>query len=380
MAGLNLNEFQQKHKKTQQVSREKTNLLTREIRLFPKRLSDKKKEAFYLELGTMLTAGLDLRSVLELFVEGQNSQFDRDLFNQIQQRVIHGAAFSEALRQSENFTPYEFFSVQIGEETGNLSLVLLQLADFYSRKIKQKQQFISAMSYPTVVLLTSLAAVTFMLSFIVPMFSDVFKRFGGELPYLTQLIVRLSNFLTGNAWLLLLTNISLLVGIFFLSKTNTFKRNGAVWLVRLPVVGQLVKGIYLARFCSSMALLMAAKVPILNAIALVKQMVSFYPIAKPLEEVEKGILKGESLYFNLRRYPIFDRKMIALLKVGEEVNQLDVFFDKLSKGYTEEVEQRTVLLNTFLEPVMIIFLGLIIGFILIAMYLPMFQLSTGINS
>lgn len=381
MAGVDLKAFQaQQKKKAPQKEKAAESIMNRELSLFPYRLSDKKKEAFYLELSTMLQAGMDLRSVLEMVVEEQKKKKDQAIFAAIQEGLIRGSSFSEALQKSGYFTPYEYYSVQIGEETGQLPVVLQQLSDFFRYKLKQKRQIMNALSYPVLILLSSVGAVGFMLSFIIPMFSDVFKRFGGELPYITKLIISLSNGLTENAGLLALGVAGLIAFFLFLRKQPSFGRFASLLLVKVPVLGSLVKNIYLARFCSSMALLTGAKVPLLNAVALVRQMIDFYPVVSPLEKIEADIMRGNSLHRSLGAFPIFDTKMRALIKVGEEVNQLDVFFDRLASHYTDAVEQQTLTLNTFLEPLMIVFLGLIIGFILIAMYLPMFQLSSGIGA
>lgn len=380
MAAIDLKEYKarkQQHRKDK--GQASGSFLNKEISLFPYKISDKKKESFYLELSTMLNAGMDLRSVLELVVGEQTKKKDQQILAAIQDAVIKGASFSEALKSSSHFTPYEFYSVQIGEETGKLPVVLKQLADFYLYKIRQKRQFISALSYPILILSTSVMAVGFMLSFIIPMFSDVFKRFGGELPYLTRLIIQLSNALTDNAGLIGIGIVCLITAFLVLRKQSFYARYSAILVIKIPVLGNLIKKIYLARFCSSMALLTGAKVPLLNAVALVRQMIDFYPVVHPLEKIEGELMRGVSLHHSLAAYLVFDSKMRALIKVGEEVNQLEVFFERLASNYSEEVEQQTATLNTFLEPFMIIFLGFIIGFILVAMYLPMFQLSSGIG-
>lgn len=381
MAGLEIKAYQKVKQKTPAGAKEKAggSFLNKELSLFPYQISDRKKEAFYLELSTMLTAGMDLRSVLDLVVNEQKKEKDQEAYKNIQQAVILGSSFSEALRNSKYFTPYEYFSVQIGEETGKLPVVLKQLSEFYRYKIKQKKQLMSALSYPVLILVTSIGAVGFMLSFIIPMFSDVFKRFGGELPYVTKMIISLSNGLLDNLVLIGLVLAGLIFGFIILRKQPFYDRYWSSMLVKIPVIGTLVKNIYLARFCSSMALLTGAKVPLLNAVALVRQMIDFYPIVMPLEKVEKEIMRGSSLNKCLSAYKIFDSKMLALIRVGEEVNQLELFFDRLAGTYSDAVEQQTGTLNTFLEPLMIVFLGFIIGFILVAMYLPMFQLSSGIG-
>jgi type IV pilus assembly protein PilC len=147
-------------------------------------------------------------------------------------------------------------------------------------------------------------------------------------------------------------------------------------ILKIPLIGEIIRKIYLARFCHSMALLIGSKIPILRAIGLVKQMIGFYPIEISLAKIETDIVQGVALNKSLSEFNIYPRRMISLVKVGEEVNQLESFFGKIAKQYTEDVEHQTGLISSMLEPVMIIFLGVIVGVILIAMYLPLFQLST----
>lgn len=353
--------------------------LNREIRFFKPRLPDRVKEGFYLELSTLLSSGVDIRSALELLAEEQTKPRHRELVTSIHDKIVEGAPLSDALKTSAYFTPYEYFSVQIGEESGKLNDVLKELALFYTKKLKQRRQMINALSYPSLILFTSVAAVIFMLTFIVPMFSDVFARFGGELPALTKSIISLSEFFASQLPVMLLLTVALTVFVFYNKGKTWFRRYGTTIFLKIPVVGEVYSSIHLARFCSAMALLIGSKVPLLNAIQLVRQMMNFYPIDNSLAHIEKAILNGDSLHSALKKFKIYSPRMVALLKVGEEVNSLDKFFDKLGKNYAEEAEHKTGLLSTFLEPVMIIFLGVIVGFILIAMYLPMFQLSSSIG-
>ena len=327
----------------------------------------------------MISAGVDIKAALDLAEEEQTQAKHATIIRDIKTQIINGASFSEALQQSGYFTPYEYYSIQIGEEIGQLSPVLHELAGYFTQKGKQRRQFISALSYPLLVLVTSLGAVGFMLYFIVPMFSDVFKRFGGELPYITQLIINLSQGLSTHIGTILLAMGGLVAVLVFVSKKAWFERLNAQLLVKVPVFGKVYTGIHLARFCSSMTLLIGAQVPLLRAVQLVRQMVRFYPIRTALSQVEQDIMAGQSLHQSLAQFGIFDARLVALVKVGEEVNQLSTFFGKLATHYSEEVEHKTSLLSTFMEPLMIIFLGLVVGFILIAMYLPMFQLSTSIG-
>jgi type IV pilus assembly protein PilC len=349
--------------------------LNRDISFGTKELSDKSKESLYLELSSLLQAGINLKSSLELITADQRNGKDKELLEGIQDAVISGTSFSQALQKTGKFSLYEVYTLQIGEESGKLVEVLWDLAKFYQNKIKQRRKIVSALTYPSVVMTTSLGAVFFMLKFVVPMFGDVFQRFGGRLPWITEKIIGVSQALENHFLKFTLILAIIVSAMISVRKTEQFRRIASNLLLRLPVVGNLVKKIYLARFCNSMRLLIDARLPLLRAIALVKQMINYYPIESSLQKVEDDILNGRALHESLQQFKVYPSKMIQLVKVGEETNQLEYFFGKISEQYIEEVEFRTSTISSMMEPLIIIFLGLIVGVILISMYLPLFQMS-----
>lgn len=150
-------------------------------------------------------------------------------------------------------------------------------------------------------------------------------------------------------------------------------------VLRIPYLGNFVKTVYLSQFTQAVSLLTGSKVPVVNSIQLVKQMIDFYPLQTALEAVEQEILKGSSLSQSLRQHKLFDAKMIALVKVAEETNQTEFIFDRLNKQYNAQVQQQSKMLSTIMEPMIILFVGVLVGVILVAMYLPMFRLSSVIG-
>ncbi|RKR84465.1 type IV pilus assembly protein PilC [Mucilaginibacter gracilis] len=378
MPSIDLSRYENKKaaKKTaQQPGFSLTELLNKDISFGSRELSDKKKEYLYLELSSLLQAGIDLKSSFELITADQEKEKDKALFVTIQQSVLGGTTFSQALQQTGRFSLYEVFSLQIGEETGKLIEVLRDLAKFYQSKIKQQRKIVSALTYPCIVLSTSLGAVFFMLKFVVPMFGDVFKRFGGKLPWITEKIIGISEVLQNNFSKVVLLCLVIAVFIFTFRKTEKFRKIFSNTILRLPLVGNLVQKIYLARFCNSMRLLINARLPLLRAIALIRQMIRYYPIEASLTIIEEDIMKGKTLYQSLQQFKVYPPKMVQLVKVGEETNQLDYFFGIISEQYIDEVEYKTSTISSLMEPLIIIFLGLIVGVILISMYLPLFQMS-----
>lgn len=362
-------------RKTEKTRSDITAFLNRDIQLFGNEINDKTREAFYLEMNMLLSAGIDIRNVLDLILSEKQKKSKQLIFEKIKQDIIKGASLSEAMKSSGKFSEYEYFSVQIGEETGKLPEILEELSAYYTKKIKQKRQIIAALTYPAIVSSFALIAVLFMLNFVVPMFADVFKRFGGELPGITKFILRLSESVKFGFWYFFFIISGTVILLFSQRRKTWFRQLSAKLIMNIPVIGKLVHKIYLSRFCNSMHLMIASRINMLRAITLIRQMISFFPIESTLLKVEEDIMHGKTLHESLSTFKIYPHKMIALIKAGEEVNKLDFFFKRLYEQYTDETEHQSAVLGNLLEPFIIIFLGVLVGIILIAMYLPLFKLG-----
>jgi type IV pilus assembly protein PilC len=351
-------------------------ILNHDIQFKRNRLSDKRKEKFYSELSILLAAKVDINSALQIITDQYENTRLALIYTNIKDSIIKGQSLSHSLRDSKYFSEYEWRSIHIGEESGKLELVLLELVSFYSGRVKQRRQLINVISYPAIVSVTAIGAVLFMLRFVVPMFSDIFKRFNAELPALTNFILNISN-IVASAWLpfvLIITAIFIL--LYYNRKKTWFRKISSSLILRIPVLNEIIKSMYLYRFCQSMGLLLSSEVPMENSLLMVSKMISFYPLEESIKVVRKDVMEGDSLHSSLGKHKIFNKKMIALVRVSEEVKQLDKMFNKLSVQFNDEAEYKVSVINNLLEPIIIITLGAFVALILIAMYLPLFRLST----
>lgn len=364
----------QKNKKKKQESNP-LDFLNKEISFTGNKLKDKQKEDFYSSLSMLLSSGIDMRSALKIICQEQRKKKEKEIFNQLYEKLVGGDNLSVAMRNSEKFTAHECFSVGIGEETGRLKEVLHDLALFFANRIKQRRQLINTFTYPVIVIVTALLVVVFMMNFIVPMFVDIFSRFNGELPVLTQWVMNASEAFKENFWIGCLLIIGVVAFIISVRKKIWYRKHVSQIAIKIPIVGTMLIKAYMARFCQTMSLLMGARIPLLRAIRLMGKMISFYPFEQALLHFEDEILHGKTLYDGMERFSFFDAKIRSLTKVGEEINQLDVIYENLSKQYSEELQHQVGILNGLLEPILIIFVGLLVAVILVAMYLPMFQMS-----
>lgn len=350
-------------------------LLQKEIS-FGKSFGNKKKEDFYSELGVLLKAGINLKDSLALIQENQKKEKQKVFFGEMVDALVAGRSFFELLKERPEFSEYEYYSVKIGEETGTLTRIIKELGKFYERKNEQRRSLTNALTYPIIILCTAVLVVIFMLRMVVPMFEDIFNQNGVELPGITKMVISASEFIKNYGWLVLVVIGSIIALRKTFSKKPWFKERKDKLLLKIPYLGNFISTVYLAQFTQAVALLTASKVPMLNSIQMVKKMIDFYPLNEALSKVEKGVLAGSSLNASMKESKIFDNRMISLVKVAEETNQTEYIFERLNQQYAIEVQQKSKLLSTLMEPLIIIVIGIFVGVILVSMYLPMFKLSS----
>ncbi len=354
-------------------------VLNKDIAILSRGFKDKKKQQLYNDLSMLLSSGIDIHSAFDILIDNFKLQKDKALIKGLFDKVKEGATISEAFESSGRFSTYEYYSIKIGEESGRLNQVLEDLTSYYNKKVEQKRKLIGAFTYPIIVVLTALLAVGFMLQFIVPMFEEIYKRFDKELPGITKFIIKISHqsgpMLIG---LLLVFIIAYVFAKIFKDK-HWFISSKDWMLLRIPLFGSLLQKIYIARLSLSMELLLGAKLPLLNAVSLSANMIKFSPLKTVLNEIEQDLLQGKSFHQSIKDQSFFDKRIKSLVKVGEEVNQLDETFHSIKEMYQKEAEHKTAMISSILEPLLIVFIGVFVAVILVSMYLPIFKISTSIG-
>lgn len=353
-----------------------TDFLQRDIKLFGTGLNWQQKEAFFSELAVLLQAGLDIRSALSLMQDNDVKPKVQETYTQVYDTLIRGASLADAMDATQQFSIYELSSVRIAEESGKLLPVLERLAAHFAKSIQLKRLLLSALSYPVLVLIVAGFSLLFLLNFLVPLFGDIYARLDQDLPGITQFIIDFSNRLNQTLPYLILVNLIVLGIAWYFRKTPFFRRWSAAIITRLPLFGPLIQKVFLSRFAHGLSFLLQSSVPLNQALGLVKDMVSFYPISEHLPQVQQQIFNGKGLYESLESITIVPGRMRALIKIGEETNHLPQMLAKIAHQYDDEVEQKTKLLGSLLEPLLIVFLAITVGIVLVSMYLPIFKLVT----
>ncbi len=377
---INTSQILAQSPKIHQVSNLKhENMLNKEISISLFYNSNQFKSRFFSEMAVLLSSGMDIKKSLEIITAGISRQSERQTVENIFKIIVNGSSLSIALEKSKIFSPYDYFSIRIGEESGSLPTVLKELAIFYSKRISQKRQISGALTYPILVLCTTVLSLIFMLNFIVPMFEDVFKRFNGNLPAITRAVIVLSKSFSSYTLWIIIVIISISVVFFLNRKKLWFRKLSSSILLRMPVVGTIVKLTYITRFCQTLKLLLSSKIHLLDALGMIRQMIGFYPLEIALSDIKEKLTQGIALSETMNTYSIFDKKMIAMTKVAEEVNKLDLIYEQLFQQYSDELDTKIKTMNNLLEPILIIFVGGIVAVILISMYMPIFQMGVNIK-
>jgi len=345
----------------------KQNTLKMEVKLpGPGRVKPKELAVFSRQFATMINSGLSLLRALSILAEQTQNRRLAGVLTEVRNEIEKGSALSVALSQHPKvFNRLYVSMVRAGEVGGFLDQVLLQVAETLEKEVELRGKVKSAMTYPVVVFAMVLLIVTAMLIFIVPMFKNLYEQLGGTLPLPTRLLVGISD-LVKRGFVFVLIGIAL--GAF------GFKR----WLTtpsgRYRVFGSLFHKTALSRFSRTLATLLRSGVPILQALEIVSDTVNNGVMAKAIKDVQDSVREGESLATPLEKHAVFPPMVVQMMAVGEETGALDTMLSKVADFYDQEVEAAVNALTSLIEPILIAVMGAAVGGMVIALYMPMFNI------
>jgi type IV pilus assembly protein PilC len=360
---------------------EKKSGLQMEISIGPKRVKAAELTVMTRQLATMISSGMTLLRAFYVLEDQIENKLLKETIGKVREDIESGISFSEALaRHPKIFSPLYVAMVRAGETGGVLEQSLDRVSDQLEKDDALRRQVKSAMAYPIVVLSFALCVLLGLIAFIVPVFVNVFKDFGGDLPLITKLTVQASKFVTGQWYILLAVSIGGFVGF---KKWRTSSWGRPQWdrlRLRIPFkIGVTVQKIALARWSRTFAALYSAGVPIMQAIEVTGQTAGNAVVEKAMADVIESVRSGGSIAEPLKEAPIFPAMVAQMIAVGEETGNLDAMLSKVADFYEDQVAAAVKALTSILEPVMIIFVGGIVGFIVIAMYMPMFKVYDAIQ-
>ncbi|WP_153721340.1 type II secretion system F family protein [Sporosarcina cascadiensis] len=335
---------------------------------------------FLRQFSTLLQAGVTIVDAVRILSMQVEQPAFRKILNSIQEDLRTGTPLSVAFEKHPKvFEPLILNMISAGELSGTVDEALDQLADHYEKAYRTRQKVVSAMAYPVVVGILAIGVVIFLLSFVVPMFVDMFDSIGGELPWLTRFVMAASDWVQHYWYLLVLLAAAVVVGILLMRSNPQGKYMLDSFLLRVPIFGNIVKKSALAMMTRTLSSMFSSSVPILQALSMTERVVGNEVISRVIGESRQSMERGGSLTEPMMNHWAFPPLIPHMIAIGEETGSLDSMLAKVADFYEKEVEAATDRLKALIEPIMIVFLAAIVGTIVLAIMMPMFSMFEQID-
>jgi type IV pilus assembly protein PilC len=359
------------------VVKEKPKDLFENISFFKPKVTGKDIVIFTRQLSTMINAGLPLVQGIEILEKQQSNPTFKKALGEIRQDVEAGSTLADSMRKKPKVFDNLFTNmIEAGETGGILDTILGRLATFMEKSMALKKKIKGAMTYPTICLAISLLILVIILVFVVPVFSKMFEDFGSTLPVPTQIVVNLSDFFKNNIIYIIM---GLFIVIMIIKKIYSTEKGRFTidkLLLNAPVVGILLRKVAVAKFTRTLSTMLQSGVPILEALQVVAKTAGNKVIESAVFRVGDSIAEGRPIAEPLEESGVFPNMVVQMINVGETVGALDSMLEKIADFYDEEVDQAVENLTAMIEPFMMVFLGGMIGGLVVAMYLPIFKIAS----
>ena len=342
------------------------------------RINEKDLVIFTRQFATMIGAGLPLVQALDILSKQTENKSFASKIEEIKSEVEGGSTFADALQKHPKiFSELYTNMVAAGEAGGILDTILVRLASYIEKAQKLKRKVKGAMVYPSVVITVAILVIVVIMVFVVPTFAKMFASLGGTLPLPTQIIIDISNFLGGKGGIIILASIiAMIIFVVQFKKTEKGKTIIDRLTLKMPIIGILLRKVAVAKFTRTLGTLVSSGVPILDGLTITAKTAGNKVIEKAVLIVRQSVSEGQTIAEPLSTSKVFPPMVNQMIAVGESTGALDNMLEKIADFYDEEVDQAVANLTSMIEPVLMVFLGGTIGFIVVAMYLPIFKLIT----
>jgi type IV pilus assembly protein PilC len=356
--------------------------LQKEIKLpFGQRATVKDLSIFCRQFATMLSAGISILSCLDVLRQQYRGRPFGKVIDDIYEKVERGTLLSSAMREHPRFFPPILVNmVEAGEVAGSIDRSMDKMATHFEKELKLRQKIVNALMYPAIVISVAVIVLIILLTYVIPTFVGLFEELNVELPATTRFVINSSKFMQQNGIYLLFSIVALVFGYKVFKSTPTGGVIVGKIKIRLPVIGKLVLGQVTSRFTRTLATLLNAGVSLITALDTTKNILSNAYIEKEFDKVIERVKGGEGLSYPIEEMGIFPKLMNIMLKTGEETGQLEYMLEKAADYYENEVENQVTRLTSLFEPVMIVLLALMVGFLLASIIMPMFKLYGSIGT
>lgn len=342
-----------------------------------KRVKKRDLLVFTQQLSAMIDAGLPLAQALEILVIQTQNQAFKEIIRKVKEDVEGGFTFAQALRRHPRvFDRLYVHMVHAGEESGNLDTMLKRLADHIEKVENLKRKIRGALIYPGIILAVAIVVTTVLLVYVIPTFDKLFRDVGASLPLPTQIVIGTSKAVKTSFPFLVLALLAFVVALRFYYRTERGRLHIDSLLLKVPVIGILLQKVSIARFARTLATLIGSGVPALQALEIVASTAGNARVEKAIREAREDLREGESLAPPLQESGVFPPMVTHMVAVGEATGNLDGMLRKVADFYEADVDHAVANLSSMIEPVLIVFLGVLIGGLVISMYLPIFKLAS----
>jgi type IV pilus assembly protein PilC len=335
---------------------------------------------FCRQFAFTVSAGMNILRAMDVVGEQTENKKFRDILKEVKNDIEKGSSFSAALKKHKDIPEMLTNMIGVGEVSGNLEDVMERMADYYERNYKLQKKIQSSLTYPMMIAVVAVLVVNLLLIFVLPTFVGMITSSGGTLPLPTRMVMWVSDFMKKYGFIELgvIIMLVLVVKVVLTNNTDLAERVDILKL-KMPIFGKVFTKIVTARFTRTFGTLMASGVPVLESINICSQVVGNTMVARLLQSTSENVRKGHSIGLSLEGRGIFPTMLTQMIRIGEETGTLDSIMEKTAEFYDNEVENATAQLSSLIEPMIIVFLAVVVGFIVIAMLLPMFEMYNSIS-
>jgi type IV pilus assembly protein PilC len=346
-----------------------------------KKVKASDRMTFTRQLATLIEAGLPLLRALNILVEQSENPTLREMIEEIKNSVQGGASFSEAIaKYPDTFNKLYVSMVKAGEVGGVLEVVLDRLAEFAEKDAALMTKVKGAMVYPAIMVLVAVTVIIILMAFVIPQFTELFGSMGATLPMPTQVLISISDVIKGFWWALF----GGMAGIYFGAQAWFKTELGERWrdgmMLKLPIFGELTRKMITARFTRTLGTLIQSGVPILQALSIVKDTTGNVVVGTAMDSVSAAVTEGEPIANPLHRLGVFAPMVTNMIAVGEETGALDQMLIRIADNYDMIVEEAVKGLTSLMEPALIVFMGVTVGFIVLALFMPLFDMGSHVKA
>lgn len=356
-------------------------ILSKDINIGGKKVKARDLSVFCRQFNSILNAGVTILNALNMLSEQTENKVLREAIKQVQIDVEKGESLTVAMsKHAQTFPTIMIHMVEAGEASGSLEIAFERLAVQFEKQAKTSGLIKKAMVYPCVVVVVAIAVVIVMLVVVFPQFEDMFEQVGGDLPAITKIVISLSNFVKHFWWLLIILNIGLIVGFITFKKSENGQQFLSKLALNMPVVRGLTTKSSSATLARTLSTLLAAGITLVDAVEISSKVISNVIVRTALSDSVDEIKRGIPLSVPLQESGVFPPMLYQMTRIGEETGNIEGMLEKIADYYEEEVENTTAALTSLLEPLIIVVLGFLVGFILLSIYMPMLGMYSAIEN